>query len=137
MGSARFRAFTASAISAAAFLYAGGALAQQEAPSPYSLGFAAARVPIGLNVSMVGRAQFSSFAAFGKVGATSSSRPDTSLMGMAAAPLTDPGNSLSWGGGVSWDFSPRLTATFEWISYDLRLTSGPLRTTNLGLQFKY
>jgi hypothetical protein len=125
-------------LAGSAVLLAGVAHAQQhEAPSPYSLGLAAGRAPIGLNVSLVGRAQFSAFSAFGKVGATSAPRPDTSLMGMAAAPLNDPGNGLSWGAGVSWDFSPRLTATFEWISYDLRMPTGPVRTTNLGLQFKY
>lgn len=116
---------------------AAAAHAQLDEPSPYSLALSAGRAPIGLNVSVVGRAQFSSFSAFGKVGATSSNRQDTSQMGMAAAPLNDPGNGLSWGGGVSWDFTPRLSATFEWISYDLRLPAGPLRTTNLGLQFKY
>jgi hypothetical protein len=134
MGTARITLLTASA-----FVAAGAAFAQApQEQSPYSLGFSAAHAPIGLNVSVVGRAQFSAFSAFGKVGATSAPRPDTMLMGMAAAPpLNDPASALSWGGGVAWDFSPRLTATFEWVSYDLRLSSGPLRTTNLGLQYKY
>jgi OOP family OmpA-OmpF porin len=125
---------------ASAILLAGGAQAQQqEQPSPYSLGFSAGRAPVGLNVSVVGRAQLSSLSAFGKLGATTPSRPDTSLMGMSAAamPLPEPVSGLSWGGGVSWDVSPRLTATFEWISYDLRMPNGPVRSTSLGLQYKY
>ena len=126
--------FAASAIAFAAHAQA----QQQEAPSPYSLGLSAGRAPIGLNTSLVGRAQYASFSAFGKLGTTTASRPDTSLMGMGTEPpLNDPGNGLSWGGGVSWDFSPRLTASFEWVSYDLRMPNGPVRTTNLGLQFKY
>src|SRR3954469_16082949 len=98
MGSAR-TVFTASAI-----LLAGVAHAQQpEQPSPYSLGFSAGRAPVGLNLSVVGRAQFSSFAAFGKLGTTTAPRPETSLMGMSAAalpvPLPEAVPGMSWGGG--------------------------------------
>jgi len=110
---------------------------QQEAPSPYSLGFSVDRAPIGLNTSIVGRAQLSSFSAFGKLGTVTNTRPDTSQMGMSAMALTEPASGLSWGGGVSWDFTPRLSATFEWISYDLRMQSGPVRSTSLGLQYRY
>jgi opacity protein-like surface antigen len=125
------------ALAACAVFVAAVAQAQQpEAHSPYSLGFSTGRAPIGLNVSMVGRAQFSAFSAFGKVGATTATRSDTSIMGMAP-PLNDPGNGMSWGAGVSWDFTSRLSATFEWISNDLRMPTGPVRTTSLGLQFKY
>jgi hypothetical protein len=132
---------SARTVIASAVLLAGVAQAQQhEQVSPYSLGLSAARAPIGLNVSVVGRAQVSSFSAFGKLGTTTTpSRPDTSLMGMSAAvmPLPEPVSGLSWGGGVSWDVSSRLTATFEWISYDLRMPNGPVRSTSLGLQYKY
>jgi hypothetical protein len=38
---------------------------------------------------------------------------------------------------VSWDFTPRLSATFEWGSYDLRAPGGPVRSTSLGLQYRY
>src|SRR5437868_6664284 len=92
---------------ASALHLAGAAQAQQQdQASPYSLGLSAGRAPMGLNVSVVGRAQVSSFAAFGKLGTTTTpARPDTSLMGMSAAamPLQDPASGLSWGGGVSWD----------------------------------
>jgi hypothetical protein len=146
-----------------AFLAGSAALAQHEAaapPSPYSLGLSVTRAPFtssapstatcpatllycapsqGLNLSVVGRAHVaSSLGVFGKVGATSYSRPDTSVMGMAGTPLLpEPSGGLSWGGGVSWSFTPRLTASFEWVSYDLRMTGGPVRTTSLGLQYRY
>jgi hypothetical protein len=127
---------------ASAIVFTGFAHAQQpEQVSPYSLGFSVARAPVGLkDLSLVGRAQLSSFSAFGKLGTTSYARPDTSLMGMSSGailPAQEPPTGLSWGGGVSWDFTPRMTATFEWISYDLRMPNGPVRSTSLGLQYKY
>lgn len=129
-------------LAVSAVFLAGAAQAQhQDTVSPYSLGLSSGRAPIGLSdLSVVGRAQVSTFSAFGKIGATTYTRPDSSLMGMspaAAIPLQDPPSGLSWGGGVSWDVSPRLTATFEWISYDLRMPTGPVRSTNLGLQYRY
>jgi hypothetical protein len=121
--------------------------------SPYSLALNVAPAPLaaagpatalhcasepGLTLSLVGRAQVSAFGVFGKVGTTSYSRPDTSAMGMAASPLgPEPGSALSWGGGVSYDITPRLSAAFEWASYDLRAANGVLRTTNLGLKYRY
>jgi opacity protein-like surface antigen len=90
----------------------------------------------GLNMALVGRARLSSLGVYGKVG-TAYGRPDTSVMGNGAAGGPDQGFGLTWGGGVSWDFSPRLSATFEWVSYDLRLPGGPVRATSLGLQYRY
>ena len=142
-------------LAAAACLAGSAALAQQgtgAAATPYSLGLSVGRAPFasscpatalycapaeGLNLSVVGRAQVSSLGVFGKVGTTTYGRPDTSVMGMAAAPLAEPGGGLSWGGGVSWNFTPRLSASFEWVSYDLKMPSGPVRTTSLGLRYRY
>lgn len=90
----------------------------------------------GLNVSLVGRAQMSTLGVFGKVG-TTYGRSDTSVMGNAAAGGPDQGFGLSWGGGLSYDITPRLSATFEWVSYDLRMQGGPVRSTSLGLQYRY
>jgi hypothetical protein len=109
------------------------ALAQQDT-SPYSLGLNAGPSGPGLNLSLVGNAHVSSFGVFGKIGSTTYARPDTSVMGMASAPVSE---ALSWGGGVSYQFTPRLSATFEWISYDLKLPNGPLRSTSLGLKYRY
>jgi OOP family OmpA-OmpF porin len=90
----------------------------------------------GLNLSLVGRTHLASFGVFGKVG-TTYGRSDTSVMGNTAASGPEQGFGLSWGGGVSYDFTPRLSATFEWGSYDLRLSGGPVRATSLGLQYRY
>jgi OmpA-OmpF porin, OOP family len=129
MGLARISALLAAVASAAAF-------AQQE-PSPYSLAMSMGRAPgQGLNVSLVGRAQLSSFGIFGKVGSTTYARPETATMGMVAAGQPESGG-LSWGGGVSYDVTPRLSATFEWVSYDLRMATGLVRSTSLGLQYRY
>lgn len=86
---------------------------------------------------LVGRAQlFPAFGVYGKVGAAYSRNDPAATMG-AAAPAFDAGYGLAYGGGVSWDFSPRVSATFEWGSYDLRLSTGPVRSTSLGLQIRY
>jgi hypothetical protein len=125
---------------AACALLAGSAVqAQQDPahakPSPYSLALDAMNSGPGLTVSVVGRAQMSpAFGLFGRVGTTTYGRPDTSAMGMAAAPVTD---AMSWGAGVSYDLTPRLSASLEWISYDLRAANGPLRSANLGLKYRY
>src|SRR3954469_13516756 len=124
------RIFSASIV----VLTSSAALAQQDNASPYSLGLNTGRNGPGLSLSLVGNAQLSSFGVFGKIGSTSYARPETSVMGTAAAPVSE---ALSWGGGVSYHFTPLLSATFEWISYDLKMTSGPVRTTSLGLQYRY
>lgn len=131
------RASGAFLAAAAACLAAGAAQAQETGakPSPYSLGLDSGNAGPGLSLSVVGRARMSpAFGVFGKVGTTAYARPDASAMGMAAAPATE---ALTWGGGVSYEVTPRLSATFEWISYDLRMPSGPLRSTSLGLKYRY
>ena len=86
---------------------------------------------------LVGRARvLPSLGVYGKLG-TSYSRPEAAVMGNSPAPWAEPGYGFAYGGGLSWDFSPRVSATFEWGSYDLRLSSGPVRSTSLGLQIRY
>ena len=86
---------------------------------------------------VVGRAQlFPALGVYGKIGAAYT-RPDAAVMGHVGAPWTEAGPGLAYGGGLSWDFSPRVSATFEWGSYDLRLSTGPVRSTSLGLQIRY
>jgi len=95
-----------------------------------------AYAPVDANF-VVGRAQlFPSLGVYGKVGAAYA-RPDAAVMGHVGAPWAEPGPGLAYGGGLSWDFSPRVSATFEWGSYDLRLSTGPIRSTSLGLQIRY
>ena len=81
-------------------------------------------------VSVVGRASVgeSPFSLFGKVGSTSHVK--TYALG------ADSGAGLSYGAGLSWEFSPRASATVTWDTYDLRGT-GNVRATSLGLQFRY
>ena len=90
----------------------------------------------GLSMSLVGRTKLRSMDLYGKLG-TAVGRPDTSVMGYTGAPSPETGMGLAFGGGLSYDFSPSLTARFEWDSYDFRLAAGPVRATSLGLQYRY
>ncbi len=94
----------------------------------------------GLNLSLIGKAPLgSSLGVFGKVG-TTYSRSDASVLGAGPAPLSEPGFGLSYGAGVSLAFTPRLSATLEWDSNDYRFPGSgrePVRSTNLGLQYRY
>ena len=95
----------------------------------------------GLNLSLVGKAPLaSSFGVFGKVGTTYGRTETTSLASSAIASGTDRGFGLSYGAGVSFDFTPRLSATVEWESNDFRFSGSgrdPVRSTSLGLQYRY
>jgi OOP family OmpA-OmpF porin len=94
----------------------------------------------GLNLSLVGRTRLgSSLGVYGKLG-TVYSRSETSFIGGSAVPLSgDQGFGLSFGAGVSYDFTPRLSARLEWDSHDLRFNGArdPVRSTSLGLQYRY
>ena len=99
----------------------------------------------GLDLSMVGRARLApDVGVFGKLG-TTYGRTETSVMGgppASAAPFAgnEQGFGLSFGGGVSYDITKRLSATLEVDSHDFRFAGGgreAVRSTNLGLQFKY
>ena len=94
----------------------------------------------GLNLSLVGKAPLgSSLGVFGKVG-TTFGRSDASVLGAGPAPVSEPGFGLSYGAGVSFSFTPRLSATLEWDSNDFRFPGSgrePVRSTNLGLQYRY
>ena len=95
----------------------------------------------GLTLSLVGRKRVfgSSFAVYGRLGGTYAS-PEAQGATAFAGPGSDTGYGLSFGAGVSYEFTPRLSATFGIDSHELRLgASGreSLRSTNLGLQFRY
>lgn len=95
----------------------------------------------GLNLSLVGKAPVGwQFSVFGKVGATYGRTETSTLAGSGIAGGTERGMGLSYGAGVSYDFTPRLSATLEWDSNDFRFASGgrdPVRSTSLGLQYRY
>ncbi len=94
----------------------------------------------GLNLSLVGKAPiWQSFGVFGKLG-TTYGRTETSTVVPGAAYGSDQGFGLSYGAGVSFAFTPRLSATLEWESTDFRFAGGtrePVRSTSLGLRYRY
>jgi hypothetical protein len=94
----------------------------------------------GLSLSLVGRQPLfgSSFSLYGRLGTTATSGfGDTSNM---APPNTfgDASYGVAFGAGVSLDVTRRLSASFGVDSYDLRAGGvGPVRSTSLGLQYRY
>ncbi len=94
----------------------------------------------GLNLSLVGKAPLvSALGVFGRLG-TTYGRTETTASSSAIAAGTEKGFGLSYGAGLSYDFTPRLSATLEWDSNDFRFAGGgrdPVRSTSLGLQYRY
>jgi hypothetical protein len=93
----------------------------------------------GLNLSLVGSTPLGpSLSLYGKLG-TNYGRTDSATLG--APGLDAAGTSLSFGAGMSYSFTPRLSATLAWDSNDMRLgASGPreaVRATSLGLRYRY
>lgn len=95
----------------------------------------------GLNLSLVGKAQVApSLRVFGKVGTTYGRSETSALAASSIATGSEHGFGLSYGAGLSFDFTPRLSATLEWDRNDFRFAGGgrdPVRSTSLGLQFRY
>lgn len=95
----------------------------------------------GLNLSLVGKAPlWRSFGVFGKVGTTYGRTETSAASNSGIAAGKDRGFGLSYGAGVSYDFTPRLSATLEWDSHDFRFAGSgrdPVRSTSLGLQYRY
>jgi OmpA-OmpF porin, OOP family len=94
----------------------------------------------GLTLSLVGRTQLApSLGLYGKLG-TNYGRNDSSAFAAArAASALDRGFGLSFGAGLSYDFTPRLSATLQWDTTE-PLSGGardPVRSTSLGLKYRY
>jgi OmpA-OmpF porin, OOP family len=94
----------------------------------------------GLNLSLVGRVPLGAkFSGWGRIGTTYGQAAGSPVaVGLAGSP--ESGFGLSYGLGVSWDFSPRLSAVVEWDSHDLRFPGSgrdPVRATSLGLHYRY
>jgi hypothetical protein len=88
----------------------------------------------GLNVSVVGRAGLvSDLGVYGRVG-TTLNRATPALTTLAAGD-----GGLTYGVGLSWDFSRRASASMGLDSYDIRTSFGDTRElrTSLGLQWRY
>ena len=74
------------------------------------------------------------------LGLTLWARSDAAYLGSGLALGADQSASASFGGGVSYAFTPRLSATLEWGSNDYRYAIGArdaVRSTSLGLQYRY
>lgn len=93
------------------------------------------------NLSVVGKTPplWQTLRLYGKLG-TTYGRADASALAASALAGTDKGFGLSYGAGVSFAFTPRLSATLEWDSNDFRLPGAgrdAVRSTSLGLQYRY
>ena len=95
----------------------------------------------GLTLSLFGRAPVGgAFGVFGKIGATYGQTETSSAVGSGVASGSENGFGLSYGAGVSYNFTPRLSAILAWDSHDFRFPGGsrdPVRATSLGLQYNY
>jgi OOP family OmpA-OmpF porin len=95
----------------------------------------------GLNMSLVGKAPvWQSLGVFGKVGAIYGRTDSSAQLGGGTNNGMERGFGLSYGAGVSYEFTPRLSATLGWDSHDFMFAGSgrdPVRSTSLGLQFKY
>lgn len=96
----------------------------------------------GLNLSLVGKAPLArSIGVYGKVGTTLGRGETSAFAGSGVrAPGFERGFGLSYGAGVSVAFTPRLSATLEFESNDFRFAGSvgdPVRSTSLGLQYRY
>jgi OmpA-OmpF porin, OOP family len=91
----------------------------------------------GLNLSLIGRAPLGhAIGLFGKLGTTYGRTENPALAGSP----NDQGFGFAYGAGVSLDFTRRLSATFELESSDFRFAGtgrDPVRSANLGLQYRY
>jgi len=89
----------------------------------------------GVNLSLTGRAAIApSFGIYGRLGTT---QGRGSMPGLPGASLAEADSA--YGVGLSWDFTPRATATLGWDIYDFRTAGArdPVRFTSLGLQWRY
>lgn len=96
----------------------------------------------GLDMSLVGRKPLfgSSFSVYGKLGTTYSYFDPAAAVGYGPGP-SDAGYGIAYGAGLSMDVTSRLSASFGFDNRDLRLGStggrDPVRSTSLGLQYRY
>jgi opacity protein-like surface antigen len=94
----------------------------------------------GLNFSLVGKAPVGPIGVFGKVGTTYGRAESSTLPASGIGAGSDRGFGLSYGAGVSYDFTPRVSAVLEWDSNDFRFAGtgrDPVRSTSLGLKIRY
>jgi OOP family OmpA-OmpF porin len=95
----------------------------------------------GLNLSLVGKAPLGhAFGLFGKLGTTYGRTDNPVLADGRIDTRSDHGFGLSYGAGLSFNMTPRLSAVLEWDSNDFHFAGSgrdPVRSTSLGLQYRY
>jgi OmpA-OmpF porin, OOP family len=95
----------------------------------------------GLNLSLIGKASLGhSLRVYGRAGTLWGRTDASNLAAGSSVAGTDQGFGFSYGAGVGYDITPRLSATLEWDSNDLRFGSGThdsVRSTSIGLQLRY
>ncbi|MCW5649328.1 MAG: outer membrane beta-barrel protein [Ramlibacter sp.] len=95
----------------------------------------------GLNLSLVGKMPLSQAVdLYGKVGTTYGRTETSAAAGSGVTPGSDSGFGLSYGAGVSYAFTPKVSATLGWDSHDFHFAGGhrePVRMTSVGLQYRY
>ncbi len=88
----------------------------------------------GFNVSVIGKAGLGwDLGVYGRVG-TSFNRASPAMSSLASSE-----GGLTYGVGLSWDFSRSASAAVGMDSYDVRSATGEVRDvrTSLGLQWRY
>jgi OmpA-OmpF porin, OOP family len=95
----------------------------------------------GLTFSVLGKTQLTpSLGLYGKLGTTYGRGDATALSALRAAGGADRGFGLAFGAGLSYEFTPRLSATLQWDTTETPVVSGgrdPVRSTSLGLKYRY
>jgi hypothetical protein len=89
--------------------------------------------PQDLTIGVIGKTDIApALGVYGRVGSTAA------RAGLIGAPGSEGG--ITYGVGLSWDFSRRGSATVGWDTYDLRTLGGEsrdVRAIGLGLQWRY
>jgi len=95
----------------------------------------------GVNLSLVGRAPIGAgFGVYGKLGTTYGWTRTSSTLASGVPSGKERGFGFSYGVGASYDFTQNLAAVLAWDSHDFRFAGGgrdPIRTTSIGLQYRY
>ncbi|MBX3588587.1 MAG: outer membrane beta-barrel protein [Ramlibacter sp.] len=95
----------------------------------------------GLNLSLIGKLPLSQAVdLYGKVGTTYGRTETSATAGSGVTPGSDSGFGISYGAGVSYVFTPKVSATLGWDSHDFHFAGGgrePVRMTSVGLQYRY
>jgi opacity protein-like surface antigen len=95
----------------------------------------------GLNLSLIGKASLGhSLRVYGRAGTMWGRSESSNLAAGSGSAGSDQGFGFTYGAGVGYDITPRLSATLEWDSNDLRFASGTrdsVRSTSVGLQLRY